>query len=160
MNPAQNIQFQLLSEFDSVCRRCGLEYTLFGPLALVAATAAEVNEGDDYVFAVAMTPENVRAYLRVMEYSTPKDRFIEYLGNNADYGSACTVRYGNKNTLYFLPNRIPFQVNHGIYITIIPLRYRGGNPLANVALRMMDLDVEYAIRQRPARYMPPCRASE
>lgn len=120
VNAYQERLFELMKEFDSLCKEAGAEYWLFGETLLHAVTDGTLETrplGAD----AAMFPDDCRKFLDALEKAGLKDREIEHWGNSEKYPD-CTVRYVASDTTAFSITDYPYYRTHGLHITIHILR--------------------------------------
>lgn len=140
----------MLLEADEICRENDIRYALFGATALRAHARHCFGDNEDSVVKIAMIPRDAMRFVEAVEREARPDRYIEYLGNNPEVGRI-NVRYGNRNTIDFVPADTAAFKNFGIYIEVILLRY--DSLLAPVRLfeHALLVETEYQVRLRTGR---------
>lgn len=120
MTKEQSKLFELLTEFDAICRENGIRYYLTGETLKYAVQEAGI--GPNAAFAsVIMTGNNVRKFMEAVMKKDNPCREIEYWGNNADYPDY-TLRYlASDTTAFDMTDYLSYR-SHGMYIEIEILR--------------------------------------
>ncbi len=134
MNREQNRLFELLTEFDGICKANEISYCLAGETLLYGVATGSIQPRPSYA-SVFMTGDNCRKFIDRFEAAQTENRELEYWGNSAKYPDY-TVRYVASDTTSFnLVNYLDYDA-HGMFIEIQILRGENHKKktLSNLAL--------------------------
>lgn len=120
MNKNQEKVFEMLKEFDELCKGNNIEYFLFGD-TLLYATCCHGIMPETYFAVVVMTADNTKRFIDAAKSSGAENREIEYWGNSEKYPDY-SIRYTDASTTAFNMLDWPDYKAHGFYIEIRPLR--------------------------------------
>ena len=99
MSKEQVKLFELLKEFDALCREVGVQYFLTGETLKYALEKESIGPNAAYA-SVLMTGDNCRAFIDAFEQKGLSDRELDYWGNNPTYPDF-TLRYVASDTTAF-----------------------------------------------------------
>ena len=122
MTDNQQILVELIGEINQICKEHGWRYFAAEKYALQAYRSHGF-ENDMMDFTIRMPLEDFQSFILWADDHLPADRYAESLHNNPKY-PRLAIYYGNRNTLDFATNKWKIYKNHGIHITIEPLRYQ------------------------------------
>lgn len=120
MDRIQTRVFELLKEFDALCRENGISYCLNGETLFYGLSTGSIGPNPCGAFVI-MTGDNCRKLIAAFDEKKPADREIEYWGNSPDYPDY-TLRYVASDTTSF--NIIDYlnYKSHGLFIEVSILR--------------------------------------
>lgn len=120
MNKEQAKLFELLEEFDAMCRENGVQYFLTGETLKYALEKDSIGPNAAYA-SVLMTGDNCRAFIDAFEQKDLSNRELDYWGNNPTYPDF-TLRYVASDTTAFdMLDYLNYRA-HGMYIEVEILR--------------------------------------
>ena len=119
MNELQRTEFEILKEFDAVCRKLELPYFLVCGSALGAVKYGGFIPWDDDV-DVAMYREDYRRFLREAPSLLPEHLFLQNYDSDP-YFPQIFSKLRDSNTTYIEKSVAALPIHHGVYIDIFPL---------------------------------------
>ncbi len=115
----QDIELELLQEFDEICSKNDLKYILTGKNAL-NAYINNTFKNTNLIVSVAMTQGDINRFCKIIELENRNDRYIEGVFNNPKHIDLF-VSYGNENTANFNVVNFKPNIKQGINIRIYPI---------------------------------------
>ena len=120
MNKEQAKLFELLEEFDVLCRESGVQYFLTGETLKHALENGSIGPNAAYA-SVLMTGDNCRKFMDALTKKGYSNRELDYWGNNPTYPDF-TLRYVASDTTAFdMTDYLNYRA-HGMYIEVEILR--------------------------------------
>lgn len=119
MTELQKAEFEILVEFDAVCRKLGLPYYLVCGSALGAVKYSGFIPWDDDV-DVAMYRADYEVFLEQAPSILPEHLFLQNYRTDPSYPQIGS-KLRNSNTTYIEKTVARLPMNHGIFIDIFPL---------------------------------------
>ena len=119
MKTKQDIQLELLHEFDEICIDNNLKYSLVGINSLNAYLNNTIRDASRIV-AVGMAQGDIDKFCQIVEKQNNSNRYVEGIFNNPDF-LPVYVTYGNRNTTDFHMVALNRNNHHGIHIRLYPI---------------------------------------
>lgn len=119
MNELQHMEFDLLREFDRVCKRLDLSYFLVCGSALGAVKYGGFIPWDDDI-DVAMYREDYEQFCRKAPELLPGHLFVQNFWSDPAFPHIYS-KLRNSNTTYIEQAAAQLPINHGIFLDIFPL---------------------------------------
>lgn len=111
-----DVQVELLSEIDKICKENHIQYILYGECAR-SAFMQNTLMGCGTDVGIAMCQGDAERFVHIVEELRPSGRYVEGLINNPRYPYKY-MAYGNSNTTDFNIKRNNYIKNKGIQIRI------------------------------------------
>lgn len=134
MNELQQKEFELLREFDRICRALELPYFLVCGTALGAVKYQGFIPWDDDV-DVAMYRQDYEKFIEMAPAMLPEGLFLQNHRTEPRFPQLYS-KLRDSNTTYIEKTAAAIPMNHGIFIDIFPL---DGYPKGAVAQRWLEL---------------------
>ncbi|MBQ7801714.1 MAG: LicD family protein [Oscillospiraceae bacterium] len=134
MTELQETEFEILVEFDRVCRRLELPYFLVCGSALGAVKYGGFIPWDDDI-DVALYREDYEEFLRKAPRLLPEHLFLQNWRTDPAYPQIGS-KLRNSRTTYLETSAAPLPINHGVFIDIFPM---DGYPRAKPAGQIFEL---------------------
>ena len=133
MNELQQMEFDLLREFDRVCKRLQLSYFLVCGSALGAVKYGGFIPWDDDI-DVAMYREDYERFCREAPDLLPGHLFVQNFRSDPAFPHIYS-KLRNSNTTYIEQSAARLPINHGIFLDVFPL---DGYPKGRIAGKILD----------------------
>ncbi len=134
MNELQQKEFELLREFDRICRELELPYFLVCGSALGAVKYQGFIPWDDDV-DVAMYRHDYEKFIAMAPAMLPEHLFLQNHHTEPRFPQLYS-KLRNSNTTYIEKTAAAIPMNHGIFIDIFPL---DGYPTGKLAQHWLEL---------------------
>ena len=145
MNELQNTVFQLLREFDRICRENNIEYFAVGGTLLGSVRHKGFIPWDDDV-DVGMLRQEYDKFLKVAPRLLPDYYFLQHYTTDPGFVFGFTKMRDSRTT--FLESRLKNRkMNHGIYIDIFPFDYYPENQIKQEVLILKKRFLSARVRQ-------------
>lgn len=119
MNDLQKVEFNLLSEFISICEKLNISYFLVCGSALGAAKYNGFIPWDDDI-DVALYREDYDKFMKEAPSLLNDNYFLQNCHTDREYPYIFS-KLRNSNTTYIEKSLSKLKINHGVYIDIFPL---------------------------------------
>lgn len=119
MNKLQKTEFEILKEFDEICRMLKLPYFLVCGSALGTVKYGGFIPWDDDV-DVAMYREDYQRFLKEAPALLPKHLFLQNYRSDPAFPQIFS-KLRNSDTTYIETSVAKLPIHHGVYIDVFPL---------------------------------------
>lgn len=133
MNELQQTEFELLREFDRVCRELNLSYFLLCGSALGAVKYGGFIPWDDDI-DVGMYREDYERFCREAPALLPKYLFLQNFRAEPAFPQIYS-KLRNSNTTYIEKTAAQLPINHGVFLDIFPL---DGYPNSHITAKLLE----------------------
>ena len=127
MTDNQQVLVKLIREMNQICSENNWVYFAAEKYALQAYRSHGF-ENDAMDLTIRMPGDDFLEFAMWAEENLPADRYAESLINNPRFPRVA-IYYGDRNTLDFRTDKWKLYDNHGIHLTIEPLRFQARNKL-------------------------------
>lgn len=134
----QEVQLEILKEFDRICRSNNIRYQLFGGTLLGAIRHKGFIPWDDDIDVCLLRVDYDRL-LKVCLKELDEKFFLQNYKTDKNYPLQFS-KIRKKNTLFLEGSLSELDINHGVYIDIFPLdKVRPGSLIGKVQQRSLEI---------------------
>ena len=117
----KQIETEMLKEFILVCEKLNVKYYLaYGTLIGAIRHKGFIPWDDD--IDVVMPREDYEIFLEKAQALLPEHLFLQHIGTEPEYMMPF-AKIRNSNTTFMQKSDMKFNINHGVFIDIIPLDF-------------------------------------
>lgn len=143
MNEIQNVQLELLKEFDKVCRKLNIKYYLYGGTLLGCIRHKGFIPWDDDL-DVVMNRNDYDVFIKKGQKMLPQHLFIQTIDTDTKYTHGF-AKLRNSNTTFIETTSKNLNINHGIYMDIFVLDNYKKNFLRDQVYKIEFLLIKYQL---------------
>ena len=117
----KKIETDMLKEFISICEKLNLKYYLaYGTLIGAIRHKGFIPWDDD--IDVVMPRKDYEIFLEKAQALLPEHLFLQHIGTEPEYMTPF-AKIRNSNTTFMQKSDMKYNINHGVFIDIIPLDF-------------------------------------